>query len=111
MALIIEPQPVPLKKYSDGSWRVGNTRILLDLVIHAFNAGRTPEEIVQSYDSLLLEQVYAVLAYYLSHRVEVDEYLLQQEEEADRLWKDIRIRPDYQEFRNRLLACQAAIGA
>jgi hypothetical protein len=52
MTLIVEPQPVPLRKDSDGAWRVGNTRVLLDLVIHAFNVGRTPEDIVQKYDTL-----------------------------------------------------------
>ena len=103
MTLVIEPQPVPLKIDMDGTWRVGDTRILLDLVIHAFNAGRTPEEIVQSYDTLHLDEVYAVLAYYLSHRAEVDAYLQRQEVKTEVLWKDIKKRSDYQEFRHRLL--------
>ena len=107
MTLIIEPQPVPLRKNPDGSWRIGNSRVLLDLVIHAFNAGRTPEEIVQSYDSVQLEEIYAVVTYYLTHRHEVNAYLQQQEAEAETLWKDIRNRSDYQEFRNRLLARRA----
>lgn len=104
MTLIIEPQPVPLKIDMDGVWRVGDTRVLLDLVIHAFNAGRTPEEIVQSYDTLHLDEVYAVLAYYLAHRVEVDAYLQQQEVETETLWQDIKKRSEYKEFRDRLLA-------
>jgi uncharacterized protein (DUF433 family) len=102
MTLIVEPHPIPLRKDSDGTWRVGDSRVLLDLVIHAFNAGRTPEEIIQSYDTLNLEEVYSVIAYYLAHRAEVDAYLQQQEAEA--LWKEIKKRFDYQEFRNRLLA-------
>jgi hypothetical protein len=77
---------------------------LLDRVIHAFNVGRTPEEIIQSYDTLQLDQVNAVVAYYLAHRVDVDAYIQQQEVGAEVLWKDIRERADYQEFRNRLLA-------
>ena len=104
MTLIVEPHPIPLRKDSDGTWRVGDSRVLLDLVIHAFNAGRTPEEIIQSYDTLNLEEVYSVIAYYLAHRAEVDAYLQQQEAEADALWKEIKKRFDYQEFRNRLLA-------
>ena len=76
---------------------------MLDLVIHAFNVGRTPEEIVQSYDTLNLEDVYAVLAYYLAYRGDVDAYIQEQEVEADVLWKDIKKRTDYQEFRSRLL--------
>jgi len=108
MTLIIEPQPVPLKIDLDGTWQVGDTRVLLDRVIHAFNAGRTPEEIIQSYDTLHLDEVYAVLAYYLAHRTEVDTYIQRQEVEAQALLKDIKKRSDYQEFRNRLLTRRAA---
>jgi len=108
MALIVEPQPVPLRKAADGTWRVGNTRVLFELVIHAFNAGRTPEEIFQSYDTLQLEEVYAVLAYYLAHRADVDAYVQEQESEAEVLWGDIKKRADYQEFRSRLLARRIA---
>ncbi len=104
MTLIVESHPIPLKKDSDGTWRVGESRVLLDLIIHAFNSGRTPEEIVQSYDTLHLEEVYSVIAYYLAHRPEVDVYLQKQELEADLLWQSIEKCSDYQEFRNRLLA-------
>ena len=104
MTLIVQPHPIPLRKDTDGTWRVGDSRVLLDLVIHAFDAGRTPEEIIQSYDTLHLEEVYSVIAYYLAHRAEIDAYLQQQEAEAHSLWKDIKKRSDYQEFRNRLLA-------
>jgi uncharacterized protein (DUF433 family) len=107
MTLIVEPQPIPLRKDPDGAWRVGNTRVLLDLVVYAFNAGRTPEEIIQSYDTLHLGDVYTVIAYYLAHRAEVDAYLQQQEEESEALWRDIKKRPDYQAFRKRLLARRA----
>lgn len=110
MTLIIEPQPVPLKIDLDGTWRVGDNRVLLDLVIHAFNAGRTPEEIVQSYDTLHLNEVYAVLAYYLAHRTEVDAYLQQQEITTEALWKDVKKRSDYQEFRSGLRARRTAYG-
>jgi uncharacterized protein (DUF433 family) len=108
--LMVKPQPVPLRKEADGTWRVGNTRVLFDLVVHAFNAGRTPEEIIQSYDTLHLEDVYAVIAYYLSHRGEVDAYLEQQEQESEGLWQEIRKRPDYQSFRKRLQARRDAMG-
>jgi uncharacterized protein (DUF433 family) len=105
--LIVEPQPVPLRKAKDGSWRVGNTRVLLDLVVYAFNSGRTPEEIAQSYDTLQLEEVYAVIAYYLGHRAEVDAYLAEQERLSEAMWEAIKERPDYQAFREKLLARRA----
>jgi uncharacterized protein (DUF433 family) len=107
MALTIELQPVPLREELDGTWRVGNTRVLFDLVVQAFNDGRTPEEIIQSYDTLSLEDVYAVIAYYLSHRAEVDAYIEEQEEEVGALWQEIKKRPDYKAFRERLLARRA----
>ena len=105
--LIVKPHPIPLRKEPDGTWRVGNTRVLLDLVVYAFNVGRTPEEIVQSYNTLRLEDVYAVVTYYLSHRTEVDAYIQQQEREADALWQHIRKQPEYVAFRERLLARRA----
>lgn len=103
MTLTMDTQPIPLQRGADGAWRVGQTRVLLDLVIHAFNSGRTPEEIIQSYNTLHLEDVYAVIAYYLRNQFEVDAYLHRRQQETDALWADIEARPDYQSFRQRLL--------
>ena len=44
-------------------------------MVAAFGEGATAEEIVQQYPSLDLGDVYAVLAYYLRHRLEVDAHL------------------------------------
>ena len=55
--------------------RVAATRITLDLVVARFEEGACPEEIVHSYDTLHLEDVYAVIAYYLRHKDEVLAYL------------------------------------
>jgi uncharacterized protein (DUF433 family) len=57
---------VPLREDPQGVFRVGKSRVLLELVIRAFQAGATPEAIVQSYDTLKLPDVYAVVSYYLS---------------------------------------------
>jgi uncharacterized protein (DUF433 family) len=102
--LNIQVQPIPLRQDEDGNWRVGNSRVLLELVVEAFNNGQTPEEIIQSYDTLRLEDVYAVIAYYLAHQDEVDAYVEEQEKEAEVLWGEIRKRPDHQAFRTRLLS-------
>ena len=45
--------------------------------------GATPEGIVQSYDTLSLPDVYAVVSYYLSNPAPVDEYLRQCDVKAD----------------------------
>jgi uncharacterized protein (DUF433 family) len=82
MNLTEQTLPVPLRTDETGTIRVGSTRITLDLVITRFQEGATPEEIVYSYDTLRLEDIYLVLAYYLAHKEEVHAYLRQREEEA-----------------------------
>lgn len=103
MTLVLDPQPIPLRADQDGTLRVGETRVLLELVIHAFNAGKTPEEIVMAYETLRLEDVYAVITYYLYHRIEVDAYIVQRVQETEGLWEEIHGRADYQSFREKLL--------
>jgi hypothetical protein len=62
MATVIpEPVGVPLSEDEHGSIRVGETRVLLDVVIHEFRNGATPEEIVASYDALELADAYLLL--------------------------------------------------
>ena len=64
----IEPVTVPLREDPPGVFRVGDTRVLLEVVVQAFRCGATPETIVQPYDTLSLPGVYAVLADCLTHR-------------------------------------------
>jgi uncharacterized protein (DUF433 family) len=59
----------------DGVMRVGGTRVTLDTVVRAYQMGRSAEEILESYPSLHLADIHAVIGYYLRHREEVDEYL------------------------------------
>src|SRR5437016_4496271 len=87
--LTFEPIEVPLRMDEHGAIRVGNTRILLDLVIHRFKEGASPEGIVDSFDTLSLADVYTVLSYYLRNPVPIDEYLCRREKEADNLRREI----------------------
>ncbi len=80
---------VPLRTDEQGKIRVGGTRILLELLIHAFRRGETAEEIVDSYPTLKLGDVYAVLAYYLSHRSDVDSYVSQADEAAEQMQREV----------------------
>lgn len=97
---------VPLRTDEHGKIRVGDTRVLLELVIHAFQQGESAEGIVDSYSTLKLADVYAVIAYYLTHRTEVDAYIAQEEAEADRIQKEIEASytPDDLAFFARLRA-------
>jgi uncharacterized protein (DUF433 family) len=83
---ILEQQPltlpIPLHQEPAGVLRVGTSRVLLELVIHAYQQGESPEGIVEMYPALELGDVFAVIAYYLAHRDDVDEYLRRCDEDA-----------------------------
>jgi hypothetical protein len=66
---------VPLREDPPGVFRVGKSRVLLELVIRSFKAGATPEAIVQSYDTLNLADVYAVVSRYLADPTPFEDYL------------------------------------
>ena len=75
----------PLRVDEGGSVRIGNSRISLDLVVEQYENGMTPEDMVRAYDTLVLADVHAVIAYYLRHRDEVRAYLKRRAEEAEAL--------------------------
>ncbi len=75
----------PLRVDEGGGVRVGNSRISLDLLVEQYENGMTPEDMVRAYDTLVLADVHAVIAYYLRHRDEVRAYLKRREEEAEAL--------------------------
>jgi hypothetical protein len=66
---------VPLREEPPGVFRVGKSRVLLELVLRAFKAGATVEAIVQSYDTLNLADVYAVISRYLADPAPFEVYL------------------------------------
>lgn len=66
----------------DGRYRVGETQILLDLLIDAYHQGSTPETIIDYYPSLSLEEVYLAIGYYLRHRELIDIYRNEQHQLA-----------------------------
>jgi uncharacterized protein (DUF433 family) len=94
---------IPLAKDAQGVYRVGGTRVTLDLVVRAFNCGATAEEIVQKYDSLKLTDVYQVIGYYLKHADELAEYFESRAREEETL---CATHPEWspQGLRSRLLA-------
>jgi uncharacterized protein (DUF433 family) len=82
-----EPLSVAVPLYEDpsGVFRVGNSRVLLELVLRAFKDGVTPEGIVQSYDTLKLADVYAVVTRYLTDPTPFEEYLEQCDARAEEM--------------------------
>lgn len=103
MTIVIEPIPAPLRVDEDGTVRAG-TRVILDLIVNAFWQGMSPEEIVDEYDTLKLADVYAVIAYYLDHRAEIDAYLSQRQDEAQALRTQIAANTSRPDLLRRLLA-------
>jgi len=73
----------PLRLDDGGVVRVGKSRISLDLVVEQYENGVTPEDMVRAYDTLVLADVYAAIAYYLRHQSEVRAYLKRRAEEAE----------------------------
>lgn len=106
MAMSSTTLDVPLRIDEHGKIRVGETRILLELVIHAFQQGEAPEEILESYPSLSLVEIYLVLAYYLQHREEVDRYLRSADAAVARIQRETEANylPEVRALRARLRA-------
>jgi len=93
----LSDQKVPLTADRDGALFVSGTRVSLHSVVSMFEGGASAEEIAHEYDSLDLADVYAVIAYYLRHKPEIDTQLA----EEDRRSKEAAVEFE-KTFPNRL---------
>src|SRR6185295_1002292 len=93
---------VPLTTSEFGTIRVGHSRVSLDSVVHHYKLGASAEQIAESFPSLKLGDVYAVIAYYLANRKSVEQYLKQQEAEADALQQQFESDPTRRKATNQL---------
>src|ERR1051325_5194927 len=66
---------VPLSEDPAGVFRVGTSRVLLELVLRAFRRGESAEAIVRAYRTLRLADVYALISRYLANPAPFDAYL------------------------------------
>ena len=107
MSLVLESEIPPLREDETGGIRVGNSRVLLETVIRAFQDGASPESIITRYSTLSLSDVYNTIGYYLQHQDAVETYLNQREQLAELVQKRLSsIQPDLSLIRNRLLSQQ-----
>lgn len=83
--LNLETRTIPLTRLDSGVYRVTGTRIPLERVIESHKAGATPQDIVDSFDTLLLADVHALIAFYLNNTEAVEQYLREQDQESERL--------------------------
>lgn len=74
--------------------RVKGTRVGIETILYDFiHRCRTPEEIVQSYPSVTLEQVYATILYYLHNKEAVSAYIADWLEWSHRAQEEQRRNP------------------
>ena len=69
-----------------GVFRVGNTRVMLDGIVHGHLMGISPETMQEQFPALTLEEVYGTIAFYLGNREEINAYLARQQQVWD-YWK------------------------
>jgi uncharacterized protein (DUF433 family) len=63
-----------------GNLYVGPSRVTLDSIIIPWQMGQSLEDIQRDFPSIPLASVYGAVAYYLEHRVELDQWLREGEE-------------------------------
>lgn len=101
-------QQVPLVADPDGGIYIADTAIPVERVIFQHLHGEIPESIVDMFPALKVADVYAVIAYYLSHRKQMDEYIERRENEAAEIRRKIESAPGYaergREIREKLLS-------
>jgi uncharacterized protein (DUF433 family) len=74
----------------DDVYRITGSRVSLDSIVYDYLSGLSPESIAENFDTLSLEQVYGAIAFYLSHRDEVDRHLMSNRVKFDALRKKAR---------------------
>ena len=98
----------PLTQWEDGTIRISGTRVPIDSVLHHFKLGAVPEQIVYMFEGLRLADIYAVIAYYLSHLEAIEEYLRKQDAREEAFLQRLESNPsncdEQRAFRERLLA-------
>jgi uncharacterized protein (DUF433 family) len=72
-------------KLENGAYRIADTRVSLDSVVYSYKRGNLPETIARQFSALNLAQIYGAIAFYLSNREEIDDYLRQGEIKYEQL--------------------------
>lgn len=96
MTTLETTQTLPLTLTTEGTIRINGSRVSLDSVVHHYKLGATAEEIAYKFPSLRLVDIYAAITYYLSHQQEIEDYLGQQEAEAEVIQQQIESDPQHQ---------------
>lgn len=103
MTTLENSQAVPLTVWEDGSIRVAESRVTLDSIVYEFKLGATAEQILHSFPSVSLRDIYGAIFYYLNNTEAVEEYLRQRERGAEDTRLFIESRVDTKSLRERIL--------
>src|SRR5881396_2325630 len=95
MILVETTQKIPLAVLEDGTIQVTGSHVSLEAVVYQYEHGDGAEQIHESFPSLKLADIHAVISYYLNHREQVTEYLRDQEKKARAVREDIESDPVY----------------
>lgn len=95
---------VPLQTDEYGSIRVSGTRVTLDTLIGYYHQGESAEDLHESFPTVPLGDIHAVISFYLAHRDELDAYLKRRDEEAERIRQEIEASytPEQRAFNDRV---------
>jgi uncharacterized protein (DUF433 family) len=104
--LVLTAEAPPLAE-REGILYVGGTRVTLSSVLHAYKDGATAEDINRKFPTLALADIYAVIAYYLRNREDVDAYLEQRRIESEEIQRRIEERWPQDGLRERIRARRA----
>jgi uncharacterized protein (DUF433 family) len=112
MTLTLEPSTaVPLRTDADNTIRIGQTRVPLETLMHTWNSGSSPEEIVEAFPALHLDDVYAVIAYVLRHPAQIKVYLEESKEAEETALENLKTWfPASESLRSKVLARAKAKG-
>lgn len=92
MAQAFDLPPAPLREDAQGVIRAAGSRVTLDSLVALFDRGATAEEIVQSFPTLALADIYAILDFVVRRRETVDTYLARRRREDDETREDTERR-------------------
>ena len=96
------PETVPLVQWEDGSVRVRNSRVTLETIVARMQVGDTVEIIHRGFPTVSVTQIKEILAWYFDNKADADEYLREEEAEAEEIRKRIESAPEYQAHRAEL---------
>ena len=96
------PDSVPLRYDDHGDIRVRGSRVTLDTLVGRYHVGDTIEEIHEGFPTVSIEQITAIIDWYLNNQAEADEYLREGEAQAEKLRLEIESRPENIAFREKV---------